>query len=281
MTKNITKKARALKNWQAELDILQCPLCGSNFKITEDSGFSCAQGHSFDLARKGYLNLFLGQQKGQYTRKLFQARRQVFAAGVYDPLLIKLSSILTAECGTTPFVLDAGCGEGSVLAKLSHWHPRGKFLGVDLAKEGIQQATLYSAPILWLVADLANLPLQTNSMDFILNILSPANYGEFKRVLKPNGKIIKVLPGPEYLAEIRSRLQETDAYSNQEVLDHLARNVNIETQFDLQYQIPVTTELWTDLIAMTPLTEHRIVEKGVPDTLTLDFVIIQAMGNSN
>ncbi len=58
-----------------------------------------------------------------------------------------------------------------------------------------------------MIGDLANLPLLDNSIDILLNLLSPANYQEFARVLKPGGLLIKVIPGSEYLKEVRQALQ--------------------------------------------------------------------------
>jgi len=47
----------------------------------------------------------------------------------------------------------------------------------------------YQNPI-WLVGDLANILLTSQSCHVILNILSPANYMEFKRVLaSENGRL--------------------------------------------------------------------------------------------
>src|SRR5699024_11433583 len=57
---------------------------------------------------------------------------------------------------------------------------------------------------LWLVGDLANTPIGDGSCQVILNIFSPANYMEFKRVLAPNGLVEKVVPRANYLKELRS-----------------------------------------------------------------------------
>ena len=55
-----------------------------------------------------------------------------------------------------------------------------------------------------MIANLSNLPFRDNSVSCILNILTPANYTEFFRVLGKDGYLIKVIPNAEYLKEIRS-----------------------------------------------------------------------------
>ncbi|RBO11051.1 methyltransferase domain-containing protein, partial [Pantoea sp. 3_1284] len=76
-------------------------------------------------------------------------------------------------------------------------------IGIDLAKEGIAAASKAYPDIIWSVADLAAMPFADAQVDAILNILSPANYAEFSRLLKPGGVVMKVVPESGYLLELR------------------------------------------------------------------------------
>src|SRR5690625_6690305 len=70
---------------------------------------------------------------------------------------------------------------------------------------------------MWLVADLAQPPLQDGVCDIMLNILSPSNYEEFNRLLTKDGLIIKVVPRSDYLKELRQYFyqeSEKEEYSN-------------------------------------------------------------------
>ena len=93
-------------------------------------------------------------------------------------------------------------------------------VGIDLSKEGIRVAAKEHRDIIWCVADLTKLPLQNQQFDLVLNILSPANYGEFKRVLKEHGILVKLLPTADYLIELRELLfkgTDKELYENDSV----------------------------------------------------------------
>ncbi|WHT49041.1 methyltransferase domain-containing protein [Sporosarcina thermotolerans] len=103
-----------------------------------------------------------------------------------------------------PVLLDAGCGEGSHLCAIhSQLQIESVGIGIDLAKEGISAASKAYPGIIWSVADLAAMPFQDFQIDVILNVLSPANYAEFNRILKRGGIVVKVVPESGYLQELR------------------------------------------------------------------------------
>lgn len=275
MTKTVSKKEQAFRLFQENLELLRCPICQQGFLPVEFSSLVCRSNHNFDLARNGYLNLLMTQQKSQYDKELFIARRQVFSAGVYDPLVAKVSSLIANLGLEIPSIIDAGCGEGSFLAKLHQHLPNALLMGIDIAREGIQLAGANQIPIMWCVADLAKLPLINAGLDVVLNVLSPANYSEFRRVLKPKGVVLKVLPGKDYLTEIRKRLGDTTAYCNEGVLVNFEENLEVQNKVHVRYQVPVALDLWSAMVKMTPLTQHRRVQGEPPKALTIDLEIVQ------
>jgi len=102
-------------------------------------------------------------------------------------------------------VADLGCGEGSHLQYISkEWaHTPWSGFGLDISKEAIALAAKKYANRIWLVGDLAHLPFAAQSFHVLLNILSPSNYREFKRIMVPCGIVIKVVPRSQYLKELR------------------------------------------------------------------------------
>src|SRR5699024_12497689 len=79
-------------------------------------------------------------------------------------------------------------------------------IGLDIAKESIIMASKnYHNPI-WLVGDLANIPLTDQSSHVVLNMPSPANYMDFNRVLAPEGLIGRVVRRPSSFRVLRRQI---------------------------------------------------------------------------
>ena len=275
MSRAVSKKERAAREFRENLQVYQCPICSSAF-LSNEGGIQCGSGHFFNFARKGYLNLLMGAPSTHYSKDLFSARKNAFAHGIYDPLVDQVAALVEASGLQRPYGVDAGCGEGSFLARIQRHLAGARLIGIDISRDGIQLASTHEQPIMWCVADLAELPLAAGSMDIVFNILSPANYDEFRRVLKPDGILIKVLPGEEYLREIRLQLEGIHSYSNQEVVAKLRENLEIQRHVHLRYQVPLSMELWQLVIEMTPLTWHRQPGAVPPSDLTLDLELIEA-----
>src|SRR5699024_9854316 len=129
-------------------------------------------------------------------------------------------------------IADLGCGEGShlqsILENLSDNNIVG--VGLDISKEGILMAAKKYANPIWLVGDLAKPPFADHSFHVILNILSPANYNEFKRILAPDGLAIKVVPRSHYLQELRDALfvnDENNDYQNDHTVSLFKENFEL------------------------------------------------------
>ena len=122
-------------------------------------------------------------------------------------------------------------------------------VGIDLAKEGIATAAKEHPGNIWCVADLANCPFEDGAFDTILNILSPANYAEFTRLLKPDGLFIKVVPEKGYLKELRAIFYNDDTERQQDS-EHVNR---FAEQFELMKTERITYEFQLDRDLLAPL----------------------------
>ncbi|HHW30608.1 MAG TPA: methyltransferase domain-containing protein [Clostridiaceae bacterium] len=273
--KSIKKKDKARNLINESHRIFKCPVCSSPMFVNDSYSLICKSRHCFDISKKGYLNLLTSINSTVYSKELFEARHKVCAAGFYDPLINMLSEAVINYKNLNHKehinILDAGCGEGSHICgifkivqsaqrKQSQNIPeieRSKniFLGVDISKESINMAAGNDSDIIWCVADLAKLPFRDKCIDVLLNILSPANYGEFYRILNDDGIIVKVVPGPEYLREIRETIYDKNAtYSNSRVIKHFREKLDIIDIQNVKYRFYVNEELLEHFIKMTPLT---------------------------
>lgn len=255
-----------------------CPICQENLTLLE-TNFKCCNRHSFDLAKFGYVNLAPQiKQSANYDKENFQNRQQILEAGFYQAILDAVSDLL-ASSKTTTTILDIGCGEGFYSRKLQESHSEKTFYAFDISKDSVQ-ITAKSEPnwaVNWFVGDLARLPIKDANMDILLDIFSPANYGEFRRVLSKDGILIKVIPTENHLKEIRQRVQDqltNKEYSNQDIKEHFQEHFTILSSQTASLTKTITAEQLQALLSMTPLLFH--VDQSKIDWSKLTEITIEA-----
>lgn len=190
---------------------LACPLDGAALS-NSGSVWQCGHGHSFDVARQGYVNLLPVQNKRSRdpgdSKDMMAARQRFLAAGHYAPVA---GAISTAVLAGLPLrqeasVLDAGCGEGYYLRQLAaaaQGTPCLRLLGLDISKWAVQSAAKQEQNIRWIVGSNANVPALDGSLDRVLCMFGFPVYSEFARVLRDDGLLVQLDPGPEHLRELR------------------------------------------------------------------------------
>ena len=262
----------------ASASAFACPICQENLTLVESS-LKCENRHSFDLAKFGYVNLVPQiKQSANYDKENFQNRQQILEAGFYQTILDAISDLI-ASSKTAKTILDIGCGEGFYSRKLQEVHPDKTFYAFDISKDSVQIAAK-SEPnwaVNWFVGDLARLPIKDTSMDILLDIFSPANYGEFRRVLSKNGILIKVIPTENHLKEIRQIVQDQltkKDYSNQDIKEHFQEHFSVQSSQIASLTKPITAEQRQALLSMTPLLFH--VNQSKIDWSQLTEITIEA-----
>ncbi|MBR6569525.1 MAG: methyltransferase domain-containing protein [Clostridia bacterium] len=254
--------------------ILRCPRCQSPFTLTEQS-LICRNRHCYDLSRRGYVNLAPShdQASEKYDAMLFDSRRLVFEHGFYQPVAEAIERMIPAEAG---IVLDAGCGEGYYARLLADRLVQTQMIGLDISRDAITAAARLPGRANWLVADLKHLPVADASADVVLDVLTPADYAEFRRVLKPQGVLIKVVPGADYLCEVRKAvapwLRSGDTYDNARVIDHLREHAQIIEDCVVRITRPLSADESHAFLRMTPMTFSVPEEKL--ETLSLSQITI-------
>lgn len=181
-----------------------CPVCQNPLQCKK-TAWHCDNGHSFDVARQGYVNLLTVQQKHSLhpgdTREMVLARRQFLDAGYYLPIAEKLKELVSRYAPDAQSVLDAGCGEGYYLSHLSNIPTR---FGIDISKEAVRYAASRDKSAVWLTATAAHLPFESKSFDCLLSMFALTAAEEFSRVLKENGVFIQVLAGTKHLCALKN-----------------------------------------------------------------------------
>ena len=232
------------------LGALACPTCGQPMRRAGED-YACAAGHRVNTHRKGCLNVLSAKADTVYDAELFAARRRVFAAGCYDAVAEAINELL----GAGPHrLLDAGCGDGWYLNRLLDRHPDWTGAGIDISRDAIFQATDQPCAALWCVADLRRLPFADRAFTAVLDVLTPAGYEEFRRVLAPGGLLVKVYPGGGYLKELRAA-RGMKPYEEGEVADYLGSRTEIIAERRVVDCRKVSLETWRDFVWMTPLNQ--------------------------
>lgn len=251
---------------------LQCPRCGGTL-AQSGVDFLCPAGHRVNVNRKGCLNFLSAPVDSCYDAALFAARRRVFAAGCYDAVVRTIGELLPSG---EHRLLDAGCGDGWYLNALLAAHPAWCGAGVDISRDAVAQATDQPCEAVWCVADLRRLPFADGTFTAVLDVLTPASYGEFRRVLTPGGVLVKVYPGTGYLKEIR-RARGMAAYAEGQVEDYLRERTRLLAHRRVTASHSVDAALWHDFVWMTPLnqdlssTEKEALAASCADTVTVDL----------
>ena len=179
-----------------------CPVCGGALQM-EEKNWRCHAGHSFDVARQGYVNLLTVDKKHSLhpgdTREQVAARKAFLDAGHYAPIAETLKEILAQEQPSV--MLDAGCGEGYYMTYAA---PEGcECWGVDISKDAVRYAAVRNKTARWFVGTAAHLPFGEESFDCILSMFALTAAEEFARVLKKGGLFVSVTAHPEHLLGLK------------------------------------------------------------------------------
>ena len=226
----------------------------------------CGSGHSFDVAREGYVNLLLPQQRHSrdpgYSQAMIAGRREFFGTGHYERLADEIAG-LVRSClpppGTSPVVIDAGCGEGYYLRRLRHAlagpEPRAGAVrcGLDISRHAVRAAARRDPEGVYAVAGSYQMPVLAGRADVLLSHFSPVSADDFRRVVRPGGMVLVGGPGPEHLYSLKELIYDTPARHEP------AEPLTSQDGFDLagRYQIRYRIALHghgqiASLLAMTP-----------------------------
>ena len=186
--------------------MLLCPVRNCHMELArEQRRLLCPRGHSFDIARTGYVNLLQPQDKRSNqpgdTVEAVAGRRRLHDTGVTGPLLQAFADILAPSPGD--IVLDAGCGDGFYLGTLASQTGFSAH-GVDISVPAIDTAARRYPDCEWIVANADRfIPYADRSFTIVMSITARMNPSEFRRVLRDDGRLLVALAAPDDLIELR------------------------------------------------------------------------------
>lgn len=189
-----------------------CPVCGAPLQATEKCCV-CPNGHSFDKAKNGYVNLLTHTTSGAKThgdnKQMVRARRAFLEQGFYKPLCACIATTVKKYVVPGGVLLDSGCGEGYYTAAVcAALHGSMQVDGFDISKDAVRLAAARCPQAFFAVASAFRIPVSEHSVDMLLQIFSPHAAEEFQRVLKPGGIFIEVIPGARHLYALKTAVYD-------------------------------------------------------------------------
>jgi len=243
--------------------------------VREERRLLCERGHSFDVARSGYVNLLQPQDRRSRqpgdTLATVAARRRLHDRGVTGPLLHAIGDMVAASPGDT--VLDAGCGDGFYLGALAR-QTGCRAHGVDISIPAIDAAARRYSECEWIVANADRfVPYAARSFSVVVSITARMNSAEFRRVLREDGRLLVALPAPDDLIELRGAGRERVARTVETFADDFTladrRRVSTAADLDAAAVDDVLHSIYRPMRSQPP--------RAMRVTFSLDLLLFQAL----
>ena len=231
---------------------LICPICSEKLN-SEGKRYLCSRGHSFDVARQGYVNLLTVQQKHSLapgdTREQVLSRRAFLEEGHYVPIAQALIDN-ARELGISGEILDVGCGEGYYSARLAE-ALGANLTGLDISKEAVRCAAAKYKGKLWLCATAAHIPAESAGTDLITSLFAITIPEEFHRILKPGGYYFQVLAAQDHLLGLKGIIYDQLNFKEKDTVPELPGFALVKS-VPIRFAFTVEGEQVQNLFSMTP-----------------------------
>lgn len=253
-----------------------CPVC-SKILVLNDRVYKCRNGHSFDLSRKGYVNLFQSKGSGKIhgdDKTMTCARTRFLDGGFYENLRNEVSRLAVKYSCEKVKVIDCGCGEcyytSDIYSCLSKNGKSPEIMGIDISKEAISAGVRRCRELKLAVGSVFHLPCESKSFDILITLFAPFCKEEYSRVLKDNGYLIMAIPLEEHLWELKQAIYD-NPYKNQ-VQTFEIEGFRLIEKSELKNKIVLNSnQEITDLFSMTPY-HYKTSRKDKEKLESLDFL---------
>lgn len=258
--------------------VLACPVCGGAV-VAVQPAVRCVEGHTFDVARQGYVSLLAGRTVAGDSAEMIAARDRFLTAGHYDRIA---DTVAAAVPPTASVCVDVGGGTGYYLSRILDARPRLRGLVLDTSKPALKRAARSHERAAAAAADAwSALPLRSGGVDVVLSIFAPRNPVETIRVLAPDGLLVVVTPTSRHLAELVDAvgLVRVDERKEERLAQQL-RDFDAVATDVLEYTIPLARAEAIDDVLMGPSGHHADAEviaaaiSSLPDPLRATVSVV-------
>ena len=260
--------------------MLLCPVRGCHSALMRaDRRVFCPRGHSFDVARSGYVNLLQPQERRSKqpgdTAAAIAGRRRLHDSGVTQPLLEAVAEMMAASPGD--IALDAGCGEGFYLGAiagrtgcLAH--------GIDISIPAVDAAARRYPECEWIVANADRfVPYADCSFSIVMSITARINTREFQRVLRDDGRLLVALPARDDLIELRGVGRDRVARA----IDTLSPGFTLVNRRNVATAADLDAAAVQDVLHSTYRPKQPQPAKAMRVTFSLDLLLFRQMARTH
>jgi len=253
---------------------LACPFDGHAMKFS-DKMVTCDNNHSFNVSKYGYVNMLTNRKRFHENigdnKEMLLSRERFLGAGYYNFLTEAIKQIIITHLprknkpGGISGILEVGSGTAFYINNLKNsldkLLPDKNFFyfGTDISKTAIELSAKRYRDITFIVADTySNLPFKDKSVSVILNIFSPRNNREFKRILKDDGLLMTVIPSKDHLNELINKLGLLGIEENKKEKVEHALDRSFKKLGDSKYKqkLLLNSNAVMDLVKMGPNYEY-------------------------
>jgi 23S rRNA (guanine745-N1)-methyltransferase len=247
--------------------VLACPYCRGLLR-PEDRSLVCRLGHRFDVARRGSVRLDVAPGRSRHEgddRDMIEARRVFFEAGGFRGVTTALAGVTERACGSRAawWLLDVGAGTGHHAKGILDCSAGGHGVAVDVSRHALA-ASAHRHPRLAAVgADVwTGLPVRSHTVDVVLVAFAPRNAAELRRVLRPDGRLLVLIPSADHLRELRAHIAVTIEADKRGRLDRqLEHRFELERRLHVADRVHLGTDAGAALYRMGPWARHSVAPR--------------------
>ncbi len=249
--------------------LLACPECGLGLERA-DRALRCGRGHSFDIARQGYVGLLTGASTKMTgdTAEMLDARAAFQRAGHFAPI----ARAVVEAARDQGAVLEIGAGTGYYLGEVLAASPDALGIALDVAKPAVRRCARAHPRAAAVLADAwRGLPVGTGALDVVMAVFAPRNAAEIARVLRPDGRFVVVTPTSRHLAELVEplRMVTVDPDKDRRVAETLAEAFTPCDRVAVEFPMSLSHADIAHVVGMGPSAFHDADRHvtDLPDTV--------------
>ncbi|MEU2253084.1 putative RNA methyltransferase [Nocardia xishanensis] len=239
-------------------DLLACPECRLALEAV-DRALRCGRGHSFDIAKQGYVSLLTGASTKMTgdTAAMLDARAAFQGEGHFAPIAAAVATAV-GPVGDRA-LLEVGAGTGYYLAAALDAAPGARGIALDVAKPAARRCARTHPRAAAVLADAwRGLPVRDGVLTGVLSVFAPRNPAEAARVLDADGRFVVAAPTTRHLAELIDQLGmvTVDPEKDRRITESMSGLFEQVDRAVVEYPMKLDRAEVADVVGMGPSAHH-------------------------